>query len=51
MLRELRVRTRHGDAANELLVFYQEKVNELEDAGQYLMAVKLGIASDAGFSH
>ncbi len=30
--------TRHGDAANELLVFYVDKVTELEDSGQYFMA-------------
>ena len=37
--------TRHGDAANELLVFYQDKVYELEEAGQYFMAaVALGLA-------
>lgn len=37
--------TRHGDAANELLVFYQDKVHELEEAGQYFMAaVALGLA-------
>lgn len=37
--------TRHGDAANDLLVFYQDKVHELEDAGQYFMAaVALGLA-------
>lgn len=37
--------TRHGDAANDLLAFYGEKVKELEDAGQYFMAaVALGFA-------
>jgi hypothetical protein len=37
--------TRHGDAANELLVFYQDKVQELEEAGQYFMAaIALGLA-------
>lgn len=37
--------TRHGDAANALLGFYQEKVKELEEAGQYFMAaVALGFA-------
>lgn len=30
--------TRHGDAANSLLAFYDEKVTELEEAGQYFMA-------------
>jgi hypothetical protein len=30
--------TRHGDAANELLGFYQEKARELEEAGQLFMA-------------
>jgi len=37
--------TRHGDAANDLLAFYEEKVKELEEAGQYFMsAVALGFA-------
>ncbi len=37
--------TQHGDAANELLAFYQAKVDELESAGQYFMAaVALGFA-------
>jgi len=30
--------TKHGDAANELLAFYQDKFHELEQAGQYFMA-------------
>jgi hypothetical protein len=30
--------TQHGDAANELLVFYQDKAHELEEAGQFFMA-------------
>ncbi len=30
--------TRHGDAANDLLVFYSEQVVELENSGQYFMA-------------
>jgi hypothetical protein len=30
--------TQHGDAANELLGFYQDKVHELENTGQYFMA-------------
>ena len=30
--------TRHGDAANELLGFYWDKANELEEVGQYFMA-------------
>jgi hypothetical protein len=30
--------TRHGDAANQLLEFYTNKVHELEQAGQYYMA-------------
>ena len=30
--------TRHGDAANDLLTFYGDKVHELEEAGQYFMA-------------
>jgi hypothetical protein len=37
--------TEHGDAANELLSFYVDKVHELEDAKQYFMAaVALGLA-------
>jgi hypothetical protein len=37
--------TRHGDAANELLGFYSDKVNELEESGQYFMAaIALGFA-------
>lgn len=35
----------HGDAANDLLAFYSDKVNELEDSGQYFMAaIALGFA-------
>ena len=30
--------TRHGDAANELFAFYQDKALELGEAGQYFMA-------------
>jgi hypothetical protein len=30
--------SRHGDAANELLLFYVDKVHELDDSGQYFMA-------------
>jgi hypothetical protein len=30
--------TKHGDAANELMAFYADKANELEEAGQYFMA-------------
>jgi len=30
--------TQHGDAANELLGFYHDKANELEEVGQYFMA-------------
>ena len=30
--------TRHGDAANKLFAFYQDKASELEEAGQYYMA-------------
>jgi hypothetical protein len=30
--------TQHGDAANELLGFYQKMAHELEEAGQYFMA-------------
>jgi hypothetical protein len=37
--------TQHGDAANELLVFYQDKAHELEQAGQYFMsAIALAFA-------
>lgn len=37
--------TRHGDAANDLLAFYTDKVHELEDSRQYFMAaVALGLA-------
>jgi hypothetical protein len=37
--------TRHGDAANDLLVFYTDKVHELEESRQYFMAaVALGLA-------
>jgi hypothetical protein len=37
--------TRHGDAANELLAFYEDKVHELEESGQYFMAaVALALA-------
>ena len=40
--------TRHGDAANELLAFYRDKVNELEESGQYFMAaVALALALEA----
>jgi hypothetical protein len=30
--------TKHGDAANDLLAFYQDKVDELEESGHYFMA-------------
>jgi hypothetical protein len=30
--------TPHGDAANELLGFYQDRAQELEETGQYFMA-------------
>jgi hypothetical protein len=30
--------TRHGDAATELLGFYQDKAHQLEQSGQYFMA-------------
>lgn len=30
--------TRHGDAANDLVAFYQDKIHELEECGQYFMA-------------
>jgi len=37
--------TRHGDAANDLLLFYTDKVHELEASGQCFMAgVTLGFA-------
>ncbi len=37
--------TRHGDAANDLLVFYCDRERELEEAGQYFMAaIALGFA-------
>jgi hypothetical protein len=37
--------TQHGDAANELLGFYQEKAHALEDAGEYFMsAIALAFA-------
>ncbi len=40
--------TRHGDAANELFAFYQDKVHELEKSGQYFMAaVALVLAAEA----
>jgi hypothetical protein len=41
--------TQHGDAANSLLAFYEEKVIELEDSGQFFMAaVALGFALETG---
>lgn len=37
----------HGDAANDLMAFYLEKVTALEDAGEYFMAaVALGFAAE-----
>ena len=37
--------TKHGDAANALFTFYEDKVHELEDSGQYFMAaVALALA-------
>ena len=37
--------TRHGDVANDLLTFYQDKAHELEESGQYFMAaIALGFA-------
>lgn len=40
--------TRHGDAANDLLAFYQDKANELEESGQnFMAAVALGLALEA----
>jgi hypothetical protein len=39
--------SRHGDAANDLLAFYEEKVTELAGAGQYFMAaIALGFAAE-----
>jgi hypothetical protein len=41
--------TRHGDAANELLAFYGDKVHELEESGQYFMAaIALALALETG---
>ena len=40
--------TRHGDAAGELLSFYQDKADELEESGQYFMAaIALAFAVEA----
>ena len=40
--------TQHGDAANTLFAFYQDKASELEDGGQYFMAaVALALALEA----
>jgi len=39
--------TRHGDAARELLSFYQDKADELEESGQYLAAIALAFAVEA----
>ena len=40
--------TRHGDAANELLGFYQDRALELEQSGQYFMAaIALALALEA----
>jgi hypothetical protein len=37
--------TRHADAANDLMAFYQDKAHELEESGQYFMAaVALALA-------
>ncbi len=37
--------TKHGDAANQLLAFYEDRVTELEGGGQYFMAaIALGLA-------
>jgi hypothetical protein len=30
--------TRHGDAANALFAFYEDRARELEETGQYFMA-------------
>ena len=39
--------TLHGDAANELLGFYQDKAHELEECGQYFMAaIALAFAAE-----
>jgi hypothetical protein len=35
--------TTHGDAANALFAFFQDKAHELEEAGQYFMAA-IGLA-------
>jgi hypothetical protein len=41
--------TRHGDAANDLLGFYQDKARELEESGQYFMAaIALALALETG---
>lgn len=40
--------SRHGDAANDLLLFYTDKFHELEDSRQYFMAaVALGLALES----
>ena len=40
--------TEHGDAANDLVRFYQEKAEELAASGQYFMAaIALGFALEA----
>ena len=37
--------THHGDAANNLVAFYQDKAHELEESGQFFMAaIALGFA-------
>lgn len=39
--------TAHGDAANNLVIFYQEQANKLEKSRQYFMAaVALGLAME-----
>ena len=40
--------TQHGEAANSILAFYEDKVIELEQAGQYFMAaIALGLALES----
>jgi hypothetical protein len=39
--------TEHGDAANDLVAFYQQESEKLEAAGSYFMAaIALGFLSD-----
>ena len=40
--------TQHGDAANDLLAFYEEESKKLESAGFYFMAaIALGFALES----